>query len=191
MTPPLPTTSPAAPRPQPTSRRRGAAIMLLATACIVGLSLITGVWNIAYTRNPPTGRSLHVLAIGAGQLVWFTRTAQPDADWSIDGVRRQLPPGFRSQRGAVPLRLLPWREHTNSTLAVSRSIGLPLWCLSIPMLAATIWLWFPVLRGEWRLSRGRCPSCCYSLAGNTTGVCPECGTRIAREMNTRTGNNPA
>ena len=32
-------------------------------------------------------------------------------------------------------------------------------------------------RGE-RLHRGECPHCGYSLTGNLSGVCPECGTRV-------------
>jgi hypothetical protein len=29
-----------------------------------------------------------------------------------------------------------------------------------------------------RLSQGKCPNCCYDLTGNTSGVCPECGTPV-------------
>ncbi len=30
-------------------------------------------------------------------------------------------------------------------------------------------------------ARGYCQSCGYSLTGNVSGVCPECGTRVARQ----------
>ena len=31
-----------------------------------------------------------------------------------------------------------------------------------------------------RLRRGLCPGCSYDLTGNVSGVCPECGSAIAR-----------
>jgi hypothetical protein len=33
------------------------------------------------------------------------------------------------------------------------------------------------LRRSWRGRRNQCVECGYSLAGNSSGVCPECGTR--------------
>lgn len=34
-------------------------------------------------------------------------------------------------------------------------------------------------------SKGRCPSCNYDLTGNTSGVCPECGTPVPQSSATR------
>jgi hypothetical protein len=34
--------------------------------------------------------------------------------------------------------------------------------------------------GRSRKRRGLCSNCGYSLAGNVSGVCPECGTPVAR-----------
>lgn len=34
-------------------------------------------------------------------------------------------------------------------------------------------------RASRRASRRHCPSCNYNLTGNTSGVCPECGTELA------------
>ena len=56
----------------------------------------------------------------------------------------------------------------------------------------TIPLWFPVLvfaalpmvwvrsarQQRRRRSAGLCPACAYNLTGNTSGVCPECGTAV-------------
>ncbi|HSZ59657.1 MAG TPA: hypothetical protein VK797_28700 [Tepidisphaeraceae bacterium] len=33
-----------------------------------------------------------------------------------------------------------------------------------------------------RFSQGKCPQCAYSLTGNTSGVCPECGQPILRAL---------
>jgi hypothetical protein len=52
---------------------------------------------------------------------------------------------------------------------------LPLW---IPLVAALL----PFALLLWRTRRhepvGRCPKCDYDLAGNTSGICPECGTAV-------------
>ena len=39
-------------------------------------------------------------------------------------------------------------------------------------------------RTRLRLRRGLCPACGYDLAGNTTGVCPECGAPAPRPSGT-------
>jgi hypothetical protein len=43
----------------------------------------------------------------------------------------------------------------------------------IPLIAASLF----VLRRRQRSRSGRCPYCGYDLTGNTTGICPECGTK--------------
>ncbi len=41
-------------------------------------------------------------------------------------------------------------------------------------------LWFAaILRRASRTRRNLCPACGYNLTGNTSGVCPECGTAVA------------
>lgn len=51
-----------------------------------------------------------------------------------------------------------------------------------------VWTSFALVPALWlgrralyirRMSRGLCPSCGYSLTGNTSGICPECGTAAA------------
>lgn len=55
----------------------------------------------------------------------------------------------------------------------------PLW-LPLILFAAypTIALIRGPLRRQRRRKRGRCVKCGYDLTGNTSGVCPECGTKI-------------
>ena len=45
--------------------------------------------------------------------------------------------------------------------------------------AAAVWLQSDDRRKR-RKERGQCHHCGYSLTGNVSGVCPECGTRLAR-----------
>ena len=57
----------------------------------------------------------------------------------------------------------------------------------IPLLSLAIPLWIPALlagiptfvlwRRHRRIPPGHCQACRYDLTGNTSGVCPECGTR--------------
>jgi hypothetical protein len=53
-------------------------------------------------------------------------------------------------------------------------LGVPAALLAI----ATIWVWVPLLRRK--PARGLCRDCGYDLTGNTSGVCPECGTPTTR-----------
>ena len=60
------------------------------------------------------------------------------------------------------------------------------WSVGIPL--TYLFILFAILPGVWairfyrtrRTPEGHCISCGYNLAGNTSGVCPECGTAVAR-----------
>lgn len=70
-----------------------------------------------------------------------------------------------------------------------------MWTPTIPRNGMLLPLWIPVLlllitavRPVWRArlrakrtARGECLSCGYCLTGNTSGVCPECGTALERK----------
>jgi uncharacterized paraquat-inducible protein A len=55
----------------------------------------------------------------------------------------------------------------------------PFWFLSL-VFAALPAVWLRSLWRAWqrreRTRGGLCPTCRYNLTGNTSGVCPECGT---------------
>ena len=64
------------------------------------------------------------------------------------------------------------------------AIGVPFWALVfLPtlLLAASAMISGRTFRRHRRLSRGLCLTCGYNLTGNTSGVCPECGTPMAAE----------
>jgi len=47
------------------------------------------------------------------------------------------------------------------------------------------------LRSDRRMAQGLCGHCGYSLAGNVSGTCPECGTSIPKIPTTpKSGNKP-
>ncbi len=50
--------------------------------------------------------------------------------------------------------------------------AIPLWPPFVLVAAPTVYLWH---RDRRRFAPGPCQRCGYSLTGNATGVCPECG----------------
>lgn len=91
-----------------------------------------------------------------------------------------------------PTRSIGWRKlpavlnGTGTTYIQSQSSAVrmvihrpledvPLWpILAMTAILPAIWI-VKTLR---RPRRGFCPECSYNLTGNTSGVCPECGTRF-------------
>jgi hypothetical protein len=57
------------------------------------------------------------------------------------------------------------------------SVTLPLWLISIAIVAFTIWR-----KRRRRRDPTACPTCGYNLTANTSGICPECGTPVARKV---------
>jgi hypothetical protein len=52
--------------------------------------------------------------------------------------------------------------------------------LAITAILPTMW----VIRRRRAIPQGHCPKCRYNLTGNTSGVCPECGTAIPAKVGT-------
>lgn len=55
------------------------------------------------------------------------------------------------------------------------TLTLPLWIPFVLIAIPTAALWW---RDRRRIPPGHCEKCGYNLAGNVSGVCPECGERI-------------
>lgn len=106
--------------------------------------------------------------------------------WVIAGyaaLERMLPsPGIR-----VSLTDANYHQPAHPVLAtVTR------WSLAIVLLACVVAvvltpiLWLRQVRRkavrDGRMAQGRCPSCGYSLTGNTSGVCPECGAAVPENV---------
>jgi len=60
-----------------------------------------------------------------------------------------------------------------------RYVSVPLWLVLALLACPTAWLWFGDRR---RIPAGHCRRCGYDLTKNESGVCPECGVRIARQV---------
>jgi len=78
--------------------------------------------------------------------------------------------GWRYWSERVGLRSAPHIETDGRVF-----VQVPVWMIWIVPAAITLWLW----RAVWkRREPGHCRSCNYSLTGNISGRCPECGTPI-------------
>jgi hypothetical protein len=75
----------------------------------------------------------------------------------------------------------PTQVSDRPTMTFATLYIIPLWSIVLVTLPLPmIWL-RPMQRlRQWRRGRqGSCPTCSYNLKGNASGVCPECGSKIA------------
>ena len=65
----------------------------------------------------------------------------------------------------------------------STTLIFPLWVLVLVLAAPEGFrLYFWLRLRQRRSPRGHCPTCRYDLTGNTSGVCPECGCGVRRDV---------
>jgi len=131
------------------------------TVCV--LVLMMWVFSIWGQINWVVPVKLRVYLVGFGhQQLYLGQTASTrfsPVGWDINWHANLLPVFF-----------MPFLSIINKAWIVY----LPLW---IPFLLVA----FPTAFLFWRdrrIPQGHCKKCRYDLTGNTTGVCPECGTKI-------------
>jgi hypothetical protein len=82
---------------------------------------------------------------------------------------------------------LPWFElSADSPIGIERG-RLPLWTIMLAILLVGGWRY----RSRLRDTTIRCASCEYILVGNTSGICPECGTPIPEAVKAALNNGGA
>ncbi len=171
------------------------AIIVLLTLGAVGTALLLVVSFTGHYKNvdwlPPSG-------LPGWERGWLKTIGDIDdtSFFTIDASKGRLALGYFTKvepsifvpRKAFGLPGLLVKKQTvfpASTVAFRReqmllhALQVPLWLL-LPLFAA-----YPVaafirgpLRRRRRRKRGLCVRCGYSLTGNVTGVCPECGWAI-------------
>ena len=124
-----------------------------------------------------------IIGVWAVALVWFTRCTSSHVlvELSIGrallGVSwdAEFPSGCIVERNsAVHQR---WALGLDYSDRESRLfLDVPLYMVLIAVGIPTAWLWWR----DRRYPKGHCRSCGYNLTGNTSGVCPECGTPVNR-----------
>lgn len=63
----------------------------------------------------------------------------------------------------------------------ARLVFVPAWVLPVVIASYPLILLAGMMRRHAAIRRGCCGSCGYNLSGNTSGVCPECGTAVPNE----------
>ncbi len=153
------------------SRLVGRAFWGWATAVGLLLILWTGSlrWRLIYEGT----QLLVVIKEGEVRYMYTTSPyrARPSG-WTIDSLRGRL------------VLTWPWWQSEDEY----RYMGsVPLW---IPILALSALSFVPLLLGRKRRSLHACAECCYNLTGNTSGICPECGTPIPDEAKEKLPTDP-
>jgi hypothetical protein len=115
-------------------------------------------WMVDFDATPASNRFSRpvrggsILATRAGQTIYWKRAGFGFSFWPLrwSGARS---PGYSARRTEV---------------------SAPCWFLTV------ILSLLPLLRAVRNRSKkaGHCPICSYNLEGNTSGVCPECGTTV-------------
>ena len=142
----------------------------------LGWSFRCGVYHIEspYYYMPVTGmKVLPPLPPSRCLMVIVEKLSEGNPQWVSPQESRHGGTGiyFRSVKVAIPL-------HGDWVARQRYELYLPPW------MAITLLLICPAIfvrrqaRYVLRRKRGNCVKCSYNLTGNTTGVCPECGTKV-------------
>ena len=131
-------------------RRRPFKISLAAFVVLTGVWIASG-W----------------VAVGYSTDTWWVGTAGGTI-FGAGNFRSGV--GFYCEVRPWKMYVLPQVEWPPGTLYLM----IPLWFPAFLACIATIVLWRP----SRHVPPGHCKACRYDLTGNTSGTCPECGTRV-------------
>lgn len=150
-------------------------------ALAVGTVLVALTWALSYSWGLDFRSKSERFSWFVVQGSFYVNT-YPKGYGSRPNVRGwRWNPGFSVGRASLftPLYFY-WPEVTRSEDGFSQ-VKLPLYIPFAGFVGVLIYPSIPFVRRRWRRRRGQCVRCAYDLTGNTSGVCPECGTPIATE----------
>lgn len=139
-------------------KSRWRRIILIGWTVALAIMICSARWAVVY-MNSGWG-----LAVGCGSLVLCRNSSMYSSDFR-----------FVDLSDASDNQWI-WVPRLNQDAPGSTVLFVPLWLLYAPALGLSIWAW----RRCGRFPRGHCSTCGYDLQGNLSGVCPECGTSIAK-----------
>lgn len=147
---------------------------ILSVVAMSGLLISVALWGLSYTNMIMYRGNRYFINL-YGAHIQYLQTGRP---WSELPKADKRPLGWR----VIPLYDLntlwkPW--YTSAT--EYWTIHLPLWMPAVLFGGLFCWVYLPIYRLRKRRKRwtlGRCVVCGYDLTGNTSGTCPECGTRV-------------
>jgi hypothetical protein len=183
--------------PAVTGRRRALAGWLSRSRLYVPMLLLVGAgWTGAYWFDGRTyavngSRAGLVAVADSGSLIVGVRRGWPSRDWiereHLRAVGGLWGDGLSSRYTLFGIGVLAgecfWNGHEERAVW-HRAVVLPWWYLVLLFAAAPLeqlgrWVWSN-RRSERRRRSGACLDCGYDLTGNVSGVCPECGSKVAR-----------
>ena len=162
-------------------RRMLILMLVLAAIATVTLGIASCFKTVVLLRPPKVGfwedlrrdarHEFTIKVTDGGLIVWYRdriRLLRPSPGWGP--LTKYEFAGFRYSDRTGWLRVFTTR---------SIDVELPLW---MPFVLFAAYPTVALIRGplrHWRWQRkGSCLSCGYNLTGNTSGVCPECGTGL-------------
>lgn len=115
----------------------------------------------------------HLSGPGLGPSLYYAGIRQRPR--SMESIRFGLWPRVRCYQDDRP----PLPSNASWRTVIRRYdclVSIPIWML---FLASSFMSWLCYFRARPIQPREQCRNCEYDLTGNTSGVCPECGTRVA------------
>jgi hypothetical protein len=140
---------------------------------VVVLSLSRSYGQVSFGNSHGLGR-IHFDGTGM-RYSREVRKSEPGGSWHHLGVDYDVI-GIARPISSYPIRSTPSRKFRYFTL--SRAA-----LLILTSIVPALWIGFAVYRRR-AIAPGACSICGYNLTGNTSGVCPECGTAVAGKLGT-------
>ncbi|HSZ54996.1 MAG TPA: hypothetical protein VK797_05005 [Tepidisphaeraceae bacterium] len=138
------------------------------------IDLVSGLGILACSR---TADLSHELVIPDSGWVYISNDPAPNRAWICP---IPLVWGFGYYVNRVKGVADPWR-----------ALSVPYWAMALGSLIMPA-AWLILSYRRWSCNRANhCPKCGYSLTGNTSGVCPECGTPVPQHGNSSGSNTMA
>lgn len=155
---------------------RKAVIVLLTILCVAILADSLSV----YVADTTLGRRFHAVELGGNRSLWCRASLNQFAlmyfavgDPNQADVSHTSAMGFAVKRGRMYSEP---KVYSRTMYSVLCPTWFPILCFgAYPVISLLRSI--PGWRRNRRRRRGLCVKCAYNLTGNTTGVCPECGTK--------------
>jgi hypothetical protein len=160
-----------------TMRRLFTAVSVLSlVACLALAALCVRSYWIGDTFTALSPNAIYSVDVEQGRIVLACEIDRGAHQWPR-APRRAFHASDRPPRRRWAVQFL-YHNRRGASGNAGRLLVFPIWLLAVAT-AMVPACWLSALL--WRRSRrkaGGCPRCGYNLTGNTSGVCPECGTPV-------------